>query len=94
MSINYFLRKQNLLISKVLTDFIRTDYIEYLKENGIAYPAAFLDESRVIVGVGIEKRFLEKYGKHRLIPIIELLQDETGLGNPYGYSDTSSPPFL
>jgi len=33
MSINYFLRKQNLLISKISTEFIRTDYIEYLKED-------------------------------------------------------------
>ena len=33
MNINYFLRKQNLLISKVSTEFIRRDYIEYLKED-------------------------------------------------------------
>jgi predicted AAA+ superfamily ATPase len=33
MSINYFLRKQNLLISKISIEFIRTDYIEYLKED-------------------------------------------------------------
>ncbi|CAA6817533.1 MAG: ATPase component BioM of energizing module of biotin ECF transporter [uncultured Sulfurovum sp.] len=33
MNINYFLRKQNLLISQVSTDFIRTDYLEYLEED-------------------------------------------------------------
>ena len=33
MNINYFLRKQNLLIAKVSTEFIRRDYIEYLKED-------------------------------------------------------------
>jgi len=33
MNINYFLRKQNLLIAKISTKFIRTDYIEYLKED-------------------------------------------------------------
>jgi len=33
MNINYFLRKQNLLIAKISTEFIRTDYIEYLKED-------------------------------------------------------------
>ncbi len=33
MNINYFLRKQNLLIAKVSTEFIRIDYIEYLKED-------------------------------------------------------------
>ncbi|CAA6798834.1 MAG: ATPase component BioM of energizing module of biotin ECF transporter [uncultured Sulfurovum sp.] len=33
MNINYFLRKQNLLISKISIEFIRTDYIEHLREN-------------------------------------------------------------
>jgi len=33
MNINYFLRKQNLLISKISTEFVRTDYLEYLKED-------------------------------------------------------------
>jgi len=33
MNINYFLRKQNLLISKISMEFVRTDYIEYLQED-------------------------------------------------------------
>jgi predicted AAA+ superfamily ATPase len=33
MNINYFLRKQNLLISKISTEFIRTDYIAHLNED-------------------------------------------------------------
>jgi len=33
MSINYFLRKQNLLTSKISTEFIRIDYIDFLKED-------------------------------------------------------------
>jgi len=33
MNINYFLRKQNLLISQISTEFVRTDYLEYLKED-------------------------------------------------------------
>jgi len=33
MNINYFLRKQNLLIAQISTEFVRTDYIEYLKED-------------------------------------------------------------
>ena len=33
MNINYFLRKQNLLISQISTEFVRTDYFEYLKED-------------------------------------------------------------
>ena len=33
MNINYFLRKQNLLISQISTEFVRRDYLEYLKED-------------------------------------------------------------
>ena len=33
MNINYFLRKQNLLISQISTKFVRIDYLEYLKED-------------------------------------------------------------
>jgi predicted AAA+ superfamily ATPase len=33
MNINYFLRKQNLLISQISTDFVRTDYIAFLREE-------------------------------------------------------------
>ena len=33
MNINYFLRKQNLLISQISTEFVRTDYLEYLKKD-------------------------------------------------------------
>ena len=33
MNINYFIRKQNLLISQISTEFIRTDYIDYLQEE-------------------------------------------------------------
>lgn len=33
MNINYFLRKQNLLISQISMEFVRTDYIDYLKEE-------------------------------------------------------------
>ncbi len=33
MNINYFLRKQTLLIAQISTEFIRIDYLEYLKED-------------------------------------------------------------
>jgi len=33
MDINYFLRKQTLLISQISTEFIRIDYLEHLKED-------------------------------------------------------------
>jgi len=33
MNINYFIKKQTLLISKVSIDFIRTDYLHYLQDN-------------------------------------------------------------
>lgn len=33
MDINYFLRKQNLLIAKISTDFIRSDYLDFLQED-------------------------------------------------------------
>ncbi len=33
MDLNYFIKKQNLLIAKVSTDFIRKDYLAYLQED-------------------------------------------------------------
>ena len=37
-----------------------------------------------------KKQFLEKYGEHRYVPVLELLDPDIGIGNPYELSSAST----